>query len=442
MRLTDALRLVPGRAVAFTGAGGKSAALTALAKESRGRVPFVATTTTRLGADQTDLASEHLPAPSLEILASRDFTPDTNLLVTGAFDPRAGKWTSPSPDLLAWIRQRCLDRGGILAVEADGARRRLVKAPAEHEPVVPPWTDVVVPTVGLGAIGQSLGPDVAHRPERIAKVLGIQPGDRLTEELLARLLSAPEGGLQGVPHSAEVRLLLTSREPLRDLDAARRFAALALAEPRVRAAVLTGDAGADEGRRSFGRVAGVVLAAGGGSRLGRSKPLVEWKGRPLIRHVIGAAQQGGLAPIVVVVGAEAAAVRDHLHGEALIIVENEAWSQGQSTSVRAGLSVVREDIEAAVFLLADMPRVSGETIRRLIERHQETLAAAAPVGGGRRGNPVLFDRSLFPGLEALAGDQGGRSLLEDGHWAEVEADPAEFFDVDEPSDLDVLRGMS
>lgn len=442
IRLTDALRLSPGLTVAFTGAGGKSSALMSLGRECVGRVPFVATTTTRLGAEQTNLAREHLASPSAEALAQRPFVQDTNLLVTGPFDPQAGKWTSPEPDLLEWIRRQCQEHGGILAIEADGARRRLVKAPAGHEPVVPPWADVVVPTAGLGAIGQRLGPEVAHRAERIAAVLGIPLGERLTEEHLAILLSSPEAGLKGVPASAEVRLLLTSANPMRDQDAAREVAGLALRAQQVRAAVLTGDATENEGRRTFGRVAGVVLAAGGGARLGRPKALVEWKGEPLIHHVIRAARQGSLDPIVVVTGAGAAVVRDRLLGEALIIVENEAWGEGQSTSVRAGLAAVREEIEGVVFLLADMPRVSAETIRRMTERHQETLAAAvAPVGKGRRGNPVLFDRSQFSRLADLAGDHGGRSLLDEGGWEAIETDPDEFFDVDEPADLDALQGM-
>jgi molybdenum cofactor cytidylyltransferase len=102
----------------------------------------------------------------------------------------------------------------------------------------------------------------------------------------------------------------------------------------------------------------------------------------------------------------------------------------------AGLTAVERNAEAVVFLLADMPRVSASTIRRLIGAHRDSLAPiVAPVGEGRRGNPVLFDRRAFPALHALTGDQGGRSLLDRWAWRAVEADPREFAEVDRPEDL-------
>jgi molybdenum cofactor cytidylyltransferase len=100
---------------------------------------------------------------------------------------------------------------------------------------------------------------------------------------------------------------------------------------------------------------------------------------------------------------------------------------------------IERQVEAAIFLLADMPRVSASTIRRLLETHGASLPAiVAPVAGGRRGNPVLFDRRLFPALHALSGDQGGRSLLERWPWQAIEVDPREFVEVDRPDDLERL----
>jgi molybdenum cofactor cytidylyltransferase len=87
-----------------------------------------------------------------------------------------------------------------------------------------------------------------------------------------------------------------------------------------------------------------------------------------------------------------------------------------------------------------MPRVSPKTIRRLIDVHRKSLSSiVAPVGGGRRGNPVLFDRRVFAYLHNLEGDEGGRSLLDRLAWQAVEADPAEFFEVDHPDDLESLE---
>jgi molybdenum cofactor cytidylyltransferase len=189
----------------------------------------------------------------------------------------------------------------------------------------------------------------------------------------------------------------------------------------------------------LGRTAAVILAAGSGERFGGPKQLAQWEGRPLVAHVIQAAKEGGLAPIVIVLGAHGQAVLRAITPEGVEFVENPEWESGQSSSVHAGLSAVEGRVEAAAFLLGDMPRVNPETIRRLLEAHRESLPSiVAPVGDGRRGNPVLFDRRVFPSLHALSGDEGGRSLIDRWPWQAIEADPREFSEVDRPEDLSAL----
>ncbi|HLE23799.1 MAG TPA: selenium cofactor biosynthesis protein YqeC [Anaerolineales bacterium] len=434
MRLTDALRLRAGMSVAFTGAGGKSSALAALARESRGRLPIVLTTSTRLGIAQRSLADEHLVVRSVEEAHRFPIRADRPVLVSGPEDEAESKLLGLEEGVLAEVARRCAAEGSLLAIEADGARGRWVKAPAEHEPAVPSWVDIAVSVAGLPAVGRPLGGETAHRPEGIARLLGMKEGDILTPRLLADLLSSQEGGLKGIPEGAEVRVLLTgvdtvSREEIEDLR--DRL----LATKRIRA-VLGAELSSPEPVRSLdGRVAAVVLAGGSGERFGGPKQLADWKGRPLLDYAVQAAREGGLSPIVVVLGARSDDVRSAV-GEEIVFAENPEWRDGQRTSVRVGLSAVQDQIEAAVFLLADMPRVNGATIRRLVEAHVTSLAAiVAPVGGGRRGNPVLFDRRVFPDLHALSGDQGGRSLLERWAWQPIEADPREFDEVDRPEDL-------
>jgi len=434
VRLTDALRLRPGMSVAFTGAGGKSSALETLARESRGADPIVLTTTTRLGTAQRSFADEHVIVISVEEARHFPILPGRPILVTGPEDDKESKLLGLQGDVLAEVARRCRAVGARLAIEADGARGRWVKAPADHEPVVPAWVDVVVPVAGLPAVGLPLSPATAHRPERIAGLFGMKEGEVLTARLLAALVSSQQGGLQGIPEGAEVRILLTGADnasPENIVEVRDRL----LATPRMRA-VVTGElSSSDPVRGVDGRVAGIVLAAGAGERFGGPKQLARWKGIPLLGHALKAAREGGLSPIVVVLGARQEDVRSAA-GQGVDFVNNAEWQDGQSTSIRAGLSAVEGQVEAAVFLLADMPRVNGATIRRLVAAHRVSLPAiVAPVGGGRRGNPVLFDRQVFLALHALRGDQGGRSLLERWPWQAVEADPYEFAEVDRPDDL-------
>jgi molybdenum cofactor cytidylyltransferase len=438
MRLTDALRLRPGMSAAFTGAGGKSSALETLARESRGQFSIVLTTTTRLGLAQRSFADRHFVATTVEEARRLPIRADTPILVSGPVDEAEGKLLGLEEGVLAEVARRAREDGALLVIEADGARGRWVKAPAPHEPVVPPWVDVVVPVAGLQAIGVPLGPATAHRPERIASLLDMKPGEVFSPRHLAELLSSRGGGLRGIPEAAEVRVLLTGIDAV-SAEVVEDMRDRLLATPRIRAVLLGELTASDPVRAVAGRVGGVVLAGGAGARFGSAKQLATWQGRPLLAYAIRAARDGGLSPIVVVLGAHADAVRQAAAGEDVTFVENAQWEDGQSTSVRAGLLAIERQIEAAVFLLADMPRVSAPTIRRLLEAHRASLPAiVAPVASGRRGNPVLFDRRLFPALHALSGDQGGRSLLERWPWQAIEADPREFVEVDRPDDLERL----
>jgi molybdenum cofactor cytidylyltransferase len=183
-----------------------------------------------------------------------------------------------------------------------------------------------------------------------------------------------------------------------------------------------------------------VLAAGGSTRLNEPKQLIEWQGHPLVWRAAWAALEAGLAPVVVVVGAEAERVRAALHDLPVLIVDNPGWEGGQSTSVRAGLAAVRATAEAAVFLLADMPFVTAEIVRAVAAEHRHTLTPiVAPRAGGRWANPVLFDRAVFGDLMALSGDVGGRALFSRHRVASFECDESIVADIDTREDLRRLR---
>jgi molybdenum cofactor cytidylyltransferase len=192
------------------------------------------------------------------------------------------------------------------------------------------------------------------------------------------------------------------------------------------------------------RVGAILLAAGRGTRMGGpNKLLADVAGKPLVRHAAEAALGSEASPVVLVTGHQAEAVEQVLADLPLVRVRNPDFAQGLSTSLKAGLDALPEDIDGAVVMLGDMPRVSAALIDRLIAAFapDQGRLAAVPVRDGRRGNPVLLAKRFFPDLRRVTGDVGGRGLLGEYGEAvvEVEVDgDAAFIDVDTPEALAAL----
>jgi CTP:molybdopterin cytidylyltransferase MocA len=193
-------------------------------------------------------------------------------------------------------------------------------------------------------------------------------------------------------------------------------------------------------------IAGLLLAAGEGRRLGQPKALVQLDGETLAERGVHTLRSAGCEPVVVVVGAAADRVL-RLPGLAgAITVTNDAWRSGLASSLRAGLAAC-SDAEAAVVALADQPEVSPEAVRRLCESWRAARPAAVVAGyDGVPRNPVLLDATVWPEVVASAvGDTGARGWLQqNAHRAVVVecADVASARDVDTPAELAEVRRRS
>ena len=172
-------------------------------------------------------------------------------------------------------------------------------------------------------------------------------------------------------------------------------------------------------------VAVAVFASGRGSRLGgdASKPLLAWRGRPLLAWALDAAIGSGLAPVLVTVGYRADDVRAALPAS-VEILDNPEWEEGIAASLRAVLTALapRAEVTAVCVGLADQPRTGPEAYRRLATAHEAGAEFAVATYDGRRGNPVLLARSLWPQAMELRGDAGARQLMETVPVTEVPCD--------------------
>jgi nicotine blue oxidoreductase len=184
-------------------------------------------------------------------------------------------------------------------------------------------------------------------------------------------------------------------------------------------------------------VSAIVLAAGGGSRFGGGKLLAKLGGRPILGAVLHNLREAPVDETVVVVGAEAERLREICAHYGVRTVANGEWERGQSTSVLAGLRACGG--QAAVVLLGDQPFVGAGAVERLVAAFANGAEVAVATYGGKRRNPVLFSREVWPLLEAeLAGDEGARSVLRRHPELVVEV-PCEG--VGDPTDVDTREDL-
>lgn len=211
--LADRLQLRDRELISVVGAGGKTTTVKTLGHELATRgARVVVTTTTKMGRDQVGSDAICSSDPAEVALAVESRSP---LFVACSLTD--AKVTGPSPEQVdALFGHPGIDH---VIVEADGARKMLIKAPAEHEPQIPSLATTVLVVASAKAIGRPIS-DVAHRPARAAHLAGASPGDLLTEEHVSRILCSKEGGLRGIPSGARKIALLTGATWVSDTLAA------------------------------------------------------------------------------------------------------------------------------------------------------------------------------------------------------------------------------
>jgi molybdenum cofactor cytidylyltransferase len=192
------------------------------------------------------------------------------------------------------------------------------------------------------------------------------------------------------------------------------------------------------------RVSAVILAAGTSSRMGQAKQLLALGESTVLVQTLSHVQAADLHEIILVLGASAEAIRRQLpSAQQLKIVVNQAYQQGIASSLRAGLSAVDPQSDAALIVLGDQPFIRPLTLDRIVEEYRRSQAQIViPLHQGQRGNPVLLDRSVFAEVMALQGDVGSRAIfakhLDQTVNVEVE-DKAILLDLDDPADYQRLK---
>ena len=188
------------------------------------------------------------------------------------------------------------------------------------------------------------------------------------------------------------------------------------------------------------QLAGVILAAGGSSRLGRPKQLLSWQGQTLIRRAVQASLALCGAGVTVVTGAFADDVTEALNDCPVSFVNNPDWQSGMAKSLQVAIMSLRaKKVEGVLITLCDQPLISVENLACLLNVWQTDRGRPiASSYGNVTGVPAIFPRTLFPALSELSGDAGARSVLANSSDVISVSMPDAGFDVDTKADLEQL----
>ncbi len=195
------------------------------------------------------------------------------------------------------------------------------------------------------------------------------------------------------------------------------------------------------------RVAALILAAGGSTRMGSPKQLLSIGNHSLIRHVVGVAISAGCSPIRVVLGAQSETIIKQLDIPNLQVLPNEQWQKGIGTSIRAGMQPLPPTIDALIILLCDQPLITSDHLRALIAAHeqQQKPLCACLYPDGSAGPPALFAKSYFDQLEALPDDAGrwaAHPLAQNPADLATIPIPEAAVDLDTPEDYQRLQSLN
>lgn len=395
--------------IAVVGGGGKTSFLFRLAEECRMLGKKVVLTTTTHMVQRGDFPmTVGVFRQEIQGILDREKA----ILVGGEDQRNPWKIAGVEEDDLKFLQEIA----DVVVVEADGAKMRPLKAPAEWEPVIPEGCSAVVAVAGCSGIGQTVE-EICHRPERVRALLGAEEGYRITPEDVVRLACSPQG--LGKDVRVPFRVLVNQVDGPEQWPHAQELAA-AFRKQGVTAAF----------SHLRDSLAVILLAAGNSVRFGGNKLLYPVDGEPMYRRMLEKCQKLEADRKILVTQYEEVAREAEEQG--FTVVRNPEPERGISSSIHLGIQAAGE-AEAYLFGVCDQPYLRLATLSRLVEHYQWSGKGIAALRcGDRTGNPNIFSRKYREELLALTGDVGGKAVLrrfpEDVSFLEVE--PRELMDID------------
>jgi len=192
------------------------------------------------------------------------------------------------------------------------------------------------------------------------------------------------------------------------------------------------------------KIAGLILAAGGSSRMGdRNKLMMPFQGKPMLNHVVNASLNSNLTQTFVVVGHQSSEIKNLVQSDDIQCVENEQWETGMASSIVAGISQLKQ-FDGFLILLGDMPLVTPKLINEIIF-HGSADKIVIPIKDGLHGNPVFFGSKFRDELLTLYGDIGAKKVIQDNLLSMIKIEIQSntiFKDYDTKESLESVAGVA
>ncbi|MDO9536357.1 MAG: selenium cofactor biosynthesis protein YqeC [Bacillota bacterium] len=451
--LADSLELKEREIISAYGAGGKSTLLNRLAHELAGsQKKVILTTTTKIYKPagihcviKSDLKKAIIEAG--ELLKKHD------LIALGSSLLPENKLNGIE---ISWVKK--IFESGIasyLLVEADGSAGRPIKGYASYEPVLPPDSSLILPVLGIDAIGKAVGPMDVHRPEILSKITGAEAGEPLGVDHLIKCLKYMIKRGHNMSPQARIIPIVNKVELTKETNLIKSIGEKFIGEPLAERFLFTAAKQTaalkfvfDLSKKSFFPfVSCVILAAGLSNRMGMDKLTVKIKEETIFEHSLKNVLGSGVDEVIVVTRPKSFISHKTFYDSKVKVVTNHHFDQGISSSLKTGITAVHSGAQGIIFTLADQPFIPAEVYDTLIKNYADKLNLLTfPLFEGRRGNPVLFDRRIWPLLMDLEGDEGGKqvfsSIPENEIFAIETKSSGVLVDIDTPEDLRKYRNYS
>lgn len=396
--------------IGFVGSGGKTTTMFLLAQELKnlGKKVLVTTTTAIFYPEENEY-DEIVIDNNIENIKIEKYIDNGSILVIGKENTNERKLKGIDKEEVNNIFKK--DIFDYILVESDGSKRKPIKAPASHEPVLPNLCTKVVGLIGLDSIGKKIDSEFVHRPEIFTKITNSNIGDYITEDIVFKIVSNENGLFKDSSMNTKKYLILNKC----DNDSNKKSGLIIKdlinkSDFKTNKIIIASMINKKKYEHKETNITAIILASGFSNRMGKQKLLLEIENIPIIERVIKAIKNSKVDEIIMIYRDDK--IKDICSKYDIKTFYNDNAIKGQSEAIKLGVKNSSKETDAYMFFVGDQPYLDSFVINEIIHTFtKENNKIIVPKYNDKNGNPVLFSSILKENLLQLNGDIGGRSII-------------------------------